>query len=114
WPVVSSNKRWQAVLRGRSVVLIDAAIANRDRADRQALDPLLRKLWHSDHTAEAEKAKDWFAAAFHVDRLLELRPQDGQLLARRDRCRGAVEEERERLQRGPGRMEPVPADARQP
>jgi hypothetical protein len=32
--------------------------------------------WHAEDAAAAEKAEDWFAAAFHLGRLLQFKPGD--------------------------------------
>src|SRR5262249_55587093 len=39
--------------------------------------------WHPACAREAEGDRDWFAALFHLTRLLQQRPEDGDLLGRR-------------------------------
>ena len=39
--------------------------------------------WHQEQAAEAEKKHEWFAAAFHLGRLVSTRPWDADLHARR-------------------------------
>ncbi|HJT77195.1 MAG TPA: protein kinase, partial [Gemmataceae bacterium] len=43
--------------------------------------------WHLSQAADAEAAKDWFAAAFHLDRLLKMAPEDSDLRRRLDAAR---------------------------
>jgi hypothetical protein len=50
-----------------------------DEARRRAWAPD----WHAEDAAAAEKAGDWFAADFHLGRLLLLRPGDPALWRRR-------------------------------
>src|SRR5262249_5682624 len=42
--------------------------------------------WHQTQAAEFEKAGQWFAAAFHLDRLIQAEPQSGNLYLRRGRA----------------------------
>jgi hypothetical protein len=39
--------------------------------------------WHKKEAADAEKAGKWFAAAFHLSRLIDETPADPSLYARR-------------------------------
>jgi hypothetical protein len=43
--------------------------------------------WHEAVARDCETEKQWFAAAFHMQRLLELRPGDAALSARLERAR---------------------------
>jgi hypothetical protein len=45
------------------------------------------RLWHLAQAAEAEGGEDWFAAVFHLDRLLAGDPDNADLRRRRDRAR---------------------------
>ncbi len=74
-----------------------------DEARRRAMAPV----WHADGAAAAEKAGDWFAAAFHLERLIRYRPEDPSL---RERRVGALD----RLKRAEGaESRPGPATAAQ-
>jgi hypothetical protein len=53
-------------------------LAEQHRADR-----VQQYLWHRRQAAEAEKASHWFAAAFHLSRMIETGPADTALYARR-------------------------------
>jgi hypothetical protein len=68
---------------GRIVTVIDIALH-----DRQNFWPLpdvaQRQCYHTEQAALAEKEKQWFAAAFHLQRLLLDAPDDASLKRRRD------------------------------
>jgi hypothetical protein len=56
--------------------------------------PLLRSPeqqlgWHRRETAAAVGVRDWFAALWHLDRLLEKRPGDTEARRQRDTVRAA-------------------------
>jgi DNA-binding beta-propeller fold protein YncE len=85
---------------GNTVVLLDLTLAERDRAERIALEPGNRVFHHHQQAAQAEKEENWFAAQFHLGRLLEDKPGDADLLKRRDAAR-------EKL-KPPTPMEPLP------
>jgi WD40 repeat protein/serine/threonine protein kinase len=77
---------------GQAVQLLNAAqwrdrlrqLAERDRAGgRQAVPGLDVADWHEARARDAEQDGDAFAAAWHLDRLLARRPDDGLLRARR-------------------------------
>jgi WD40 repeat protein len=76
----------RAEARGDTVVLIDLALEKQDRAERVALEPVRRVNWHTDQAEQAESNADWFAAAFHLGRLLKDRPNDADLKCRRDQA----------------------------
>jgi hypothetical protein len=53
--------------------------------DEERLEELLdRRRWHLGQAAEAEAEKHWFAAVFHLDRLLAGDPDNADLRRRRD------------------------------
>jgi dipeptidyl aminopeptidase/acylaminoacyl peptidase len=53
-------------------------LAEQHRVDREQ-----QHLWHSRQAADCEKTSHWFAAAFHLSRLIEADPTDASLYARR-------------------------------
>jgi WD40 repeat protein/tRNA A-37 threonylcarbamoyl transferase component Bud32/tetratricopeptide (TPR) repeat protein len=80
----SPDGRWAAVPDGNSVRLVDLAwtpdafeIGYRLWATRA--DPF----WHKQQLQTAQKANDWYAAVFHLNHLLDLRPGAGPWLADR-------------------------------
>lgn len=104
----SRDRRFVALADDQIVRLVDT---QRSAEQRSVLQILSRDEpgWHAKQAQQAEAVGDWFAAAFHVRRLIALRPKDGELPAWRDRLRQMLERERERLRQGPGKMELVPA-----
>jgi hypothetical protein len=72
-----------ALMNGNTVVLIDTALHA-----RQNLWPLPdaaeRRRYHTQKAALAEKEEQWFAASFHLGRLLLDTPDDVELKRRRD------------------------------
>jgi WD40 repeat protein len=44
------------------------------------------KAWHRQQVAECEEKQQWFAASFHLERLIALEPEDNSLRPRRDRA----------------------------
>jgi WD40 repeat protein/tRNA A-37 threonylcarbamoyl transferase component Bud32 len=46
-------------------------------------EPELRVAWHLRQVAESEEARDWFAAAFHLQRLCDIDPAESQHFFRR-------------------------------
>jgi tetratricopeptide (TPR) repeat protein len=80
----TADGRWVAVADGTIVRLIDltwtpdaAELAYRLWATRD--DPS----WHAEQLQAARQANDWYAAVYHVNRLLEFRPGNRALLADR-------------------------------
>ncbi len=47
--------------------------------------------WHEQQADNCEEAKDWFAAAFHLDKLIEANPKDPELKKRRDAAQAEME-----------------------
>jgi tetratricopeptide (TPR) repeat protein len=79
--LVSPDRRFRAIADGDVVHLVDTQPSDERRAELQAFwrdDPA----WHEEQFLQAEAARDWFAAAFHVQRLLILKPDDPALAAR--------------------------------
>jgi tetratricopeptide (TPR) repeat protein len=84
-PARSADGRWLAVGFGDRIRLVDL---------KRPLDPreLETRLWatqfdehwHAEQMDARQKDGDWFAAVYHVNQLLEQRPSDSELLARRD------------------------------
>jgi hypothetical protein len=82
---VSPDGRLRAEVRlNNSLVLVDtkSPALEWDRAERLALAPHNRVQWHQEQAAQAEKDKEWFAAAFHLGRLRLDRPDDPSLVQR--------------------------------
>jgi dipeptidyl aminopeptidase/acylaminoacyl peptidase len=52
-------------------------------AEQRRLDREQQALWHTKQAADAEKAGRWFAAAFHLGRLIDADPASPALYARR-------------------------------
>jgi hypothetical protein len=48
---------------------------------REALGESL-PAWHRQEAATSARASEWFAAAFHLNRLIQAEPQDGMLYLR--------------------------------
>jgi tetratricopeptide (TPR) repeat protein len=61
---------------------VDSAAA---RARLKAEDDLDTIIWHRQQGEAAEEAGEWYAAIFHFDRLTDLRPDEGNVRARRAR-----------------------------
>jgi hypothetical protein len=66
------------------IVLVDTEAARRHHEERLALEPINRLFWHQQQAAQAEKDNSWFAAAFHLNQLLKDKPDDPELLLRRN------------------------------
>src|SRR5262249_25062172 len=102
---ISPDRRFRALADDVVARVVDSQPTDEQRADLQVFwrdDPS----WHQEQAEQAEATRAWFAAAFHTDRLLLLRP-DAELVPRRDHFRRLRDEERQRFEAGPGRMEPV-------
>jgi WD40 repeat protein/Flp pilus assembly protein TadD len=73
--------RLVSVGEDRTVRIWDAELlapeARRERLVKQA------RAWHQHEAAAAERARQWFAAVFHLDRLLAAAPDDAALLRSR-------------------------------
>ena len=52
------------------------------------------RLWHAHEALQSEGGGDWFGAVFHLDRLLELEPNQPLLTGRRQRATQALEKSR--------------------
>jgi tetratricopeptide (TPR) repeat protein len=61
---------------------VEPSPSRQARKDRLALEPVSRFWWHQQQAAQAEKDGEWFAAAFHLQRLRLDRPEDPSLLQR--------------------------------
>jgi tetratricopeptide (TPR) repeat protein len=80
----STDGRWLAVADGKIVRLVDMTL-------RPDADELAYRLyatrgdpdWHSDQMEVQRQLKNWYAAVYHVNHLLESRPGDADLLAGR-------------------------------
>ena len=71
-----------AVANGNDVQLIDLALA-RSRAAWPLPDRAERLRYHGEQARQAEQQQQWFAAAFHLGRLLLDQPGDADLQRRR-------------------------------
>jgi hypothetical protein len=76
----------RAEARGSTVVLLDLAHFDlgTERFERLALEPGNRVWWYQQRAARAERDQNWFAAAFHLGLLLKNKPDDADLLRRRE------------------------------
>jgi hypothetical protein len=52
-------------------------------AEQRRLDREQQTVWHTNQAADAERAGRWFAAAFHLSRLIDADPASPSLYARR-------------------------------
>jgi predicted NACHT family NTPase len=52
-------------------------------AEQHRVDRVQQAVWHTKQAADAEKTGHWFAAAFHLSRMIEANPADPALYARR-------------------------------
>jgi WD40 repeat protein/tRNA A-37 threonylcarbamoyl transferase component Bud32 len=69
-PIVSPDGRFFAISQGKDVLLMDIEPSPEDLAFRRAIaqiDPA----WQDQQAIEAEQAHQWFAVAFHLDRVEE-------------------------------------------
>jgi hypothetical protein len=106
WPrgprAVSPDRGLRAEGRNDVVVLLDRVNdgPRRDYARRLVLEATNRIPWHQQRAAQAEKDEAWFAAPFHLGRLLGDKPDEADLKRRRDQAR-------DKLKTSPP-MEPLP------
>ena len=56
-----------------------------------ALSPQDLQRWHLQEASASERAKQWFAAVFHLDRLVKMQPDSGTLRSRRDRAQAELD-----------------------
>jgi WD40 repeat protein len=92
WSVTNAARTRRVEARNTVVVLLDVKQldAERERAERLAEAPGNRLWWHQLRAVEAERDKEWFAAAFHLRRLLDHAPDD---LALKQRLAVAMSEQ---------------------
>jgi WD40 repeat protein len=82
---LASNERWQTVMLWNA----DRSWEKVQRLRHEAA--LVRPLtWHQEQARESEAGQDWFAAAFHLSRLLDAQPGDADLLSRRAQPRAEL------------------------
>jgi hypothetical protein len=81
---VSPDGTHRALILGRSeVLLIDTAL--HQRQNRRPLPSRAERLrYHGEQARQAEERREWFAAAFHLGRMLLDQPDDADLRRRRD------------------------------
>jgi hypothetical protein len=80
---VSPDRTYRALAYLADVVLIDVALHKRQ--NRWPLpDRAERPRYHGEQARLAEDRREWFAAAFHLGRMLLDQPGDADLLRRRD------------------------------
>jgi hypothetical protein len=82
WIATSPDGALRAECRGNVIDLVDVKLAERDREQRSAADPVNRMTHHERQALEAEQTKQWFAAAFHLGQLLKEKPKDEMLIRR--------------------------------
>jgi hypothetical protein len=81
---ISPDGQWQAFAEGDLARLVptkprrDRDFWDEQEQRRKALAPV----WHQEDAAAAEKAGAWFAAAWHLERLLRLNPKDEKIQER--------------------------------
>jgi hypothetical protein len=86
-PVISPDGRLKAEPDGDTVAVTDSLKpAGSPWPFPDAAD---RKRYHSEQAADAEAKKQWFAAAFHLGRLLLDDPDNANLKKRRDQAQQA-------------------------
>jgi predicted NACHT family NTPase len=61
-------------------------IARESPKDQEKRRREQQRLWRRQQAAEAERGGRWFAAAFHLSRLIEAEPADASLYARRGKA----------------------------
>jgi hypothetical protein len=83
-PVQSPDGGLSARANNNVIEVIDKRLVD-EKANHWPLpDAAARKRYHSEKAALAEQQKQWFAAAFHLDRLLVDDPANGDLKRRRE------------------------------
>ena len=80
---LSPDGRLRAEPRGLTVAVFDPRRVAEDNV-WMLPNAAERRRYHTEKAALAEKEKQWFAAAFHLGRLLLDAPHDGELKRRRD------------------------------
>jgi Flp pilus assembly protein TadD len=68
-------------LRGRAIWLMDRRREPSLRVSRPALGQP-NAAWHAEQAVQAERAKQWFAAGFHLEQQARARPWDVELRKR--------------------------------
>jgi WD40 repeat protein len=80
---LSPDGKQRLFANGNDVQLIDLALSQR-RAVWPLPDRAERLRYHAEQARLAEEHKQWFAAAFHLGRLLQDQPDDADLKRRQD------------------------------
>jgi len=83
-PATSPDGFLLAEASGRAVAVLDRRLADPKENHWPPPDRDERRRYHAEQAAEAEKAKQWYAAAFHVGRLLLDDPDNAEFKKRRD------------------------------
>jgi WD40 repeat protein len=107
--LVSPDRTLRVHARGSDVIVLDLKPFEDESAERLALEPIWRTQWHKDQVERAEQASDWFAAAFHLNRLLGNNPDDADLKRRHKDALGKLN--RVEGSQAPLRMDKLPAES---
>ena len=76
---MSSDKKWSLESDKKNVYLVNNALrAKRIASDKAKLAKWAKPdpVWHLDQADESEKNNQWFAAAFHLRKLIEIKPSN--------------------------------------
>jgi hypothetical protein len=68
------------------------------KAERLALADQRWPVWQRQEAEECERQKQWYAAVWHLSRLLARNPEDDALRARRDAAQARLEDEERQRQ----------------
>jgi WD40 repeat protein len=84
WHPRSADGHWAAVVEGNTIRLVDLTWAPDVRElNYRRWTTRFDPDWHVQQLETARKTNDWYAAVFHVHRLLDFHPGDAKLLADR-------------------------------
>src|SRR5262249_54875943 len=76
--------------RDGSVLVFGRTVPDAEELSARAAFARPDPAWHAAEAARYERERRWFAAAFHLDRLLAVRPHDAAALVRRGRARAEL------------------------
>jgi hypothetical protein len=78
------------VFNGIALIKLSNYDPLRDYCERLILEKTNALYWHQQQAAQAEQSNNWFAAAFHLEQLLEDKPDDADLKKRRVNARDRI------------------------